>query len=245
MKTEQTDGYKTLIVAGGRMERDFALSFLCNGAQKEECTGISGEIFGHSSYDYMIAVDGGLRMLHELNLTPTDIVGDFDTVEPDLLSRYADGGKVRIHRYNPQKDNADSEIAVELAVKYGSSQIDILGGTGGRLDHTIGNLRLLGLIYRAAHGACRAFLYDSNNRVRLVDGECVIKKGEAYGKYISVLPYTQLAEGITLEGFHYPLRNHTMELFQTPTLGISNEITGQQGRILVKKGVLLVIESKD
>ena len=230
MNAERKDGYKTLIVAGGRMERDFALSFLCAGAQ---------------SYDYIIAVDGGLCALYELNITPTDIVGDFDTVEPELLSRYADSKRVRIHRYNPQKDNTDSEIAVEMAVGYGSGRIDILGGTGGRLDHTIGNVRLLGLIYRAARGACRAFLYDSNNRARLVDGECIITKEEEYGKYISVLLYTQLADGITLEGFKYPLRDHTMDLFQTPTLGISNEITGQHGRIRVKKGVLLVIESKD
>ena len=207
MNAERKDGYKTLIVAGGRMERDFALSFLCAGAQ---------------SYDYIIAVDGGLCALYELNITPTDIVGDFDTVEPELLSRYADSKRVRIHRYNPQKDNTDSEIAVEMAVGYGSGRID-----------------------RAARGACRAFLYDSNNRARLVDGECIITKEEEYGKYISVLPYTQLADGITLEGFKYPLRDHTMDLFQTPTLGISNEITGQHGRIRVKKGVLLVIESKD
>ncbi len=73
----------------------------------------------------------------------------------------------------------------------------------------------------------------------------MIKKNEAYGKYVSVFPYTQIAKGITLEGFRYPLKEHTMDLFLTPTLGISNEIVGEEGRILCHEGVLLVVESRD
>lgn len=222
------NGVKTLVVAGGRMDGEFALSFLHG-----------------KSYDKMIAVDGGLRVLHKIGVTPTDIAGDFDTVEPELLSAYGEGSGVNIRRFNPQKDDTDSEIAVNMAIEYGSTQIDIIGGTGGRLDHTIGNIRLLGLIDQAGGGKVEAFLYDHSNRVRLVRGECVIKREEVYGKYVSLLPYTQKAEGITLEGFRYPLKEHTMELFHTPTLGISNEIIAKEGRIICKKGVLLMIESRD
>ena len=220
----------TLIVSGGRMERDFALSFLLGG-----------------QWDKIIAVDGGLHVLHECKVMPTDIVGDFDTVDPELLMQYKGQEGIRIRRFQPQKDDTDSEIAVRMAIEYGSSQIDIIGGTGNRLDHTIGNIRLLGQIYQAKDTQCRkeGFLYDRNNRVRLVGEECVIQKEEAYGKYISLFPFTQTVTGITLNGFQYPLRDATMDLFTTPTLGISNEIIGKEGKISCREGVLLVIESID
>lgn len=216
---------RTLIVAGGRIDRDFALSFL------------SGK-----SYEKVIAVDGGLRTVRELQLMPTDIVGDFDTVEPELLACYEGREDIRIRRFQPQKDDTDSEIAVDMAIQYGSTGVDILGASGSRLDHTLGNIRLLGLLHRAGIPAC---IYDANNRIRLVERECVIRRQEAYGTYVSLLPFTQKAEGITLQGFRYPLTDYTMELFITPTLGISNELAAEEGRISVKNGVLLVIESKD
>lgn len=221
---------RTLIVSGGRIEKDFALSFL----EKR-------------SYQQIIAVDGGLRLLHEMGIMPTDVVGDFDTIEPEVLAQYEAREEIRIRRFNPQKDDTDSEIAVRMAIEAGSKEIDILGASGSRLDHTIGNIRLLGLIHQAGRESFKreAFIYDRNNRIRLVERECVIKREEAYGKYVSLLPFTQIVTGITLEGFKYPLKDYTMELFQSPTLGISNKISGTEGRICCQEGVLLVIESRD
>lgn len=222
----------TLIVSGGRIDKDFAFSFLED-----------------KSYSNIIAVDGGLSFLAEIGLMPTDIVGDFDTVDRALLSSYEKCEQVAIHRYCPEKDDTDSEIAVRLALEYESTQIDILGAAGTRLDHTIGNIRLLGMIYQECRQKGReeiqAFIYDANNRVRLAGRRCVIQKEEMYGKYVSLLPFTQRVEGITLAGFKYPLEKHTMDVFVSPTLGISNEITGEQGIIVSENGVLLVIESKD
>ena len=154
---------------------------------------------------------------------------------------------IRIRRFQPQKDDTDSEIAVRMAIEYGSNQIDIIGGTGNRLDHTIGNIRLLGQIYQAKDnlGKREGFLYDKNNRVRLVEKECVIRKEEEYGEYVSLFPFTQTVTGITLDGFQYPLTNATMDIFTAPTLGISNEIIEKEGKITCREGVLLVIESMD
>lgn len=227
----------TLIISGGRIDKDFALSFLEN-----------------KKYEKIIAVDGGLSFLQEIGLIPTDIVGDFDTVDKELLVTYEHQKDVLISRFQPEKDDTDSEIAVKLALEYGSTQIDILGASGTRLDHTIGNIRLLGLIHQSCKKTCNeqvygepvhAYIYDKNNRIRLVEKECVIRKAETYGKYVSILPFTQRVEGITLTGFKYPLENHMMDILETPTLGISNEIIGEEGRITTQMGILLVIESDD
>lgn len=225
-------GNNILILSGGRIEEDFALSFLES-----------------RSYQKIIAVDGGLEFLDRIGLLPTDIVGDFDTVEKGLLEKYEGLENISVHRFPPEKDDTDSEIAVKLALEYGGAQIDILGASGTRLDHTLGNIRLLGLIHRygsmPGRKTVKAYLYDKNNRVRLVEGECVIRREEAYGSYISLLPFTQRVEGITLSGFRYPLTDAAMDVLETPTLGISNEIAGEQGKIFARKGLLLVIEAKD
>lgn len=221
----------TLIVSGGRIDHDFALLFLKT-----------------RSYQRVIAVDGGLSFCAKAGVIPTDIVGDFDTVDAGLLAEYERRGEAVIRKYMPEKDDTDSEIAVKLALEYGSTQIDLIGASGTRLDHTIGNIRLLGMLHREAQKAGQriaAAIYDENNRIRLVEGELVLEKGEAYGRYVSLLPFTQRAEGITLTGFRYPLKNHTMDMFEAPTLGISNEIVAEQGKITVKSGILLLIESRD
>lgn len=221
---------RTLILSGGRIDKDFALPFLKKRV-----------------YEKIIAVDGGLRFLHEVGLHPTDIAGDFDTIDPRVLALYENREDVRIHRFNPQKDDTDSEIAVRLALEYESTYIDMLGAVGSRLDHTLGNIRLLGLIHQAGKSSFprEAYIYNRNNRVRLVEKECVLKKEETFGKYVSLLPFTQTVTGITLEGFLYPLREHTMDIFHTPTLGISNEIVEAEARITCREGVLLVIEAMD
>lgn len=60
---------------------------------------------------------------------------------------------------------------------------------------------------------------------------------------VSLLPLTTQAEGVTLEGFKYPLKEYCMT--SDNSLGVSNEITEETARITVKKGILIMIESKD
>ena len=82
---------KTVIISGGRIERDFALSFLKN------------EIF-----DQIIAVDNGLKFLYENQIRPTWIVGDFDTAAPELVEYYqrqTDPYKCTLPGYSIYSDN--------------------------------------------------------------------------------------------------------------------------------------------
>ena len=214
---------KTVIISGGRIERDFALSFLKN------------EVF-----DQIIAVDNGLKFLYENQIRPTWIVGDFDTAAPELVEYYQRQTDIPIRRFNPVKDSTDSQIAIELALELGSSEITILGGTGTRLDHVLGNIQSL-MLARKKGVSC--IILDAYNRIRLMDGVVHLKKSEQYGKYVSILAFGGAAEGITLEGFYYPLRDYTMKAGSA--LGISNEIVEEEAKISFRTGTLLVIESRD
>lgn len=216
---------KTVIISGGRIERDFALSFL------------KIEIF-----DQIIAVDNGLKFLYENQIRPTWIVGDFDTAAPELVEYYQTQTDIPIRRFNPVKDSTDSQIAIELALELGSSEITILGGTGTRLDHVLGNIQSL-MLARKKGVSC--IILDAYNRIRLMDGVVHLKKSEQYGKYVSLLPLTTEVTGVELRGFKYELTDYTFTSTGSAGLGVSNEITAEVAEIRIKTGIFVLIESRD
>ena len=216
---------KTVIISGGRIERDFALSFLKN------------EIF-----DQIIAVDNGLKFLYENQIRPTWIVGDFDTAAPELVEYYQRQTDIPIRRFNPVKDSTDSQIAIELALELRSSEITILGGTGTRLDHVLGNIQSL-MLARKKGVSC--IILDAYNRIRLMDGVVHLKKSEQYGKYVSLLPLTTEVTGVELRGFKYELTDYTFTSTGSAGLGVSNEITAEIAEIRIKTGIFVLIESRD
>ena len=216
---------KTVIISGGRIERDFALSFL-----KQE------------AFDQIIAVDNGLKFLYENQIRPTWIVGDFDTAAPELVEYYQRQTDIPIHRFNPVKDSTDSQIAIELALELGSSEITILGGTGTRLDHVLGNIQSL-MLARKKGVSC--IILDAYNRIRLMDGVVHLKKSEQYGKYVSLLPLTTEVTGVELRGFKYELTDYTFTSTGSAGLGVSNEITAEIAEIRIKTGIFVLIESRD
>ena len=80
----------------------------------------------------------GLKILNEINIKPNHIVGDFDTVKSEILDLYKEDTSIKIHKFNPIKDNTDTDIAIRLAVEFKSDEIIILGAIGTRVDHLLG-----------------------------------------------------------------------------------------------------------
>ena len=214
----------TLIVSGGRIDSDLALQ-IWNG-----------------TYAHRIGVDGGVGFCYEHQLPLTEIVGDFDTLDQNILKWYKEHTNIEIRAYNPVKDATDTQIAVELALELGSSQITILGGTGTRLDHVLGNIQTLYLPLMQGVD-CR--IVDCHNRIRLIKDRYVIRKEEQYGHYFSLIPFTTDVCGVTLKGAKYPLDGYHFTACGTGSLGVSNEISQEQVEITMESGILILIESKD
>jgi thiamine pyrophosphokinase len=59
--------------------------------------------------DFIIAVDAGLNRVNKLGIEPDLIVGDMDTVSPELLAKYPNTKKIN---YEMQKNHTDTELAV-------------------------------------------------------------------------------------------------------------------------------------
>lgn len=194
--------------------------------------------------DRIIAVDGGLVAVNQLGICPTHIVGDFDTVDAELLKQYQLEKQIVIREFQPKKDLTDGQIAIELALELGSTKMVLFGATGKRLDHLLGNLYLL---YMAEQDGACCEIVDAYNRVRLLraNQHYKIEKKTQFGRYISLLPFTDRVEGVTLIGFQYPLTDFTITRFFQPTLGISNEVVEESGDIWFSEGILICVESED
>lgn len=212
---------KTLIVSGGNVDILFLKELL-----KEK-------------YDCIIAVDKGIEALHELNIKPNYIVGDLDSVNKDIINIYRNEN-IPIQEHNPEKDYTDTELGIKLAISLKASKISLVGGIGTRLDHTLANIHIL---KHCLDNNIVCEILDTHNKVYLINHNVQIEKIKAFGKYISLIPLTTEVSGITLKGFKYPLKEYTLAIGRS--LGISNEIEDDYADIVLKEGILIVIESKD
>jgi thiamine pyrophosphokinase len=177
----------------------------------------------YTGKEYVIGVDKGLEELDKAKITPKLVIGDFDSASYDTKKKYENSPNVVI--LNPMKDLTDTHAAVNKAMELKPENITILGATGSRIDHLLGNISVLLLPLKEG---IDCFLLDEHNRVRLIEKSCTIKKS---------------ASGINLKGFLYGLDNACLSLGET--IGISNELREEEGLITVEEGYLLVMETKD
>ena len=188
----------------------------------------------------IIVGDRGLEALYQLKIIPNHVVGDFDSVSPEILEFYKKQSQIIFHTYNAEKDNTDTDIALKLAIQIKSSEITILGALGKRMDHAIANIHIL---KDALEANIPCQIIDAYNRIYLINTEKTLEKDKVYGKYISLISLTSTVEGLTLTGFKYPLNKYNLPI--GTSLGISNEIIEDIAHIEMEKGILIVIESKD
>ena len=186
-------------------------------------------------FEYVICADGGLEKTEYLNLTPNIIIGDLDSVNLNVLKRYE---QTEIVKYPAEKNFTDMELAIEHAVCKGYDEIILIGATGSRLDHSIANILLIEAYHKKS---VKIKILDNNNLVQIVTDKMEIQYKKNY--FVSIIPLTDMIEGITLEGFKYPLDD--VDVQRGSTLCISNQIVKEKGIISFRKGNALVFISKD
>ncbi|SDI51790.1 thiamine diphosphokinase [Alteribacillus bidgolensis] len=188
--------------------------------------------------DVLIGVDSGAWALLEHGFSPDAAIGDFDSVTIEQTEYIIQCSKEVISCDAYDKDKTDTEMGLEFALDKKPDSIKMFGVTGSRLDHTLANLHLL---EKALEKRIETEIIDQQNKLFLVADYKIIEK-DTYS-YVSILPMTEKAEGVTLKGFLYPL-NEAL-LLRKEALGISNKIVNKAAEIVVKSGLLLVIKSRD
>lgn len=212
---------KTLIVSGGNVEKDFFY-----------------EIYLNNKFDYIIASDRGLEILDKFDIKPNYIIGDFDSIDKEILNKYINAD-IEIKELNPEKDYTDTHMALKLAIELESKDITILGAVGTRIDHTIANIHVL---KETLDNNIECKIIDERNEIQLINRKTTLEMDKRH-KYISLIPLTTKVEGVTLKGFKYSLADATLEAGHS--IGVSNEQVEKCAEIELKEGILILIKSKD
>ena len=185
----------------------------------------------------LICADSGGAVAHTWGLKPDLLLGDMDSLDPQILAQMEAEG-IAIQSFPTAKDETDLELAIRAALGQGCRQIKILGGIGGRLDQTLGNLFLLALPRFAAVGAELSVTGEQEEIFLLRDAASLLIKGET-GDLVSLLPATAQVTGIQTANLLYPLQEET--LFFGSTRGISNVIVASPAQVSLQDGLLFVV----
>jgi thiamine pyrophosphokinase len=181
----------------------------------------------------VVAADGGVDRAATLGLAVDVVIGDLDSVSPEALAA-AEAAGARVVRHPAAKDATDLELALEEAIALGARRVLVVASAGGRLDHLLGSLLLLGA---DAYAGVELDAIVGDALVHVVRGERAIS-GER-GQVVSLLALGGAAAGVSTDGLEYPLDDETLD--PGSSRGISNVFVGSEARVRVATGVLLAV----
>ncbi|GIP19905.1 MULTISPECIES: thiamine diphosphokinase [Paenibacillus] len=188
--------------------------------------------------DFIIGADKGALFLVQNGIKPDIAVGDFDSVTAEELELVRQSCGEIIVCDPVDKNLTDTELAFDMAIDQQAPEVIMIGAMGSRQDHSLSNIQMM---LRGLQHQVVSSIIDEHNYITLTGSSLVVE--DRGFTYVSLLPLTPEVTGITLSGFMYPLQDATIKMGQS--LGISNRLTGQQGKIQIESGLLLVIQSKD
>lgn len=163
------------------------------------------------------------------------VVGDFDSTKTRAFP-----SRAKIVRVPAEKDETDTQLALNIALEGGADEIYIVGGLSGRLDHTLANLGLLEVL---SDIGVYATICDGYNRVRYLKPRSSLLVPKSEYKYFGLILAGKEAKGVTIDGAKYPLSGSKLTR-NDPSFAISNEVTGSCAMVSTRAGGLFVIESK-
>ncbi len=176
------------------------------------------------SAEFVIAADGAANRLSLIGSTPDLIVGDLDSVWPDVPGQ-------RFHVVD--QDHTDCEKLLEQVARQGADSLTLIGVEGDRLDHVLATL-----------SACAA----SNLNVRLVlrrqIGHLVrgaLTIGCRPDSLVSLMPITPCS-GVTFSGVAWPLAGADLE--PGKLVSVSNRAVEEKIGVTIASGVALLLTER-
>ncbi len=180
-----------------------------------------------NDYTLVISVDGGYDICEKMSIKPQYLIGDLDSTKKVDFD-------CEVIKFDKDKDYTDLDLAIEFALKQKATFIDIIGATGNRLDHFLGNLAVL------------ERLHDSNVKGRIIDEKNIINISSSkityknISDYVSVLPIT---DSVIFSCFDLKYEVMMCETKRQQTLGISNESSSTEFTIEIHRGKAFIIQS--
>jgi len=175
----------------------------------------------------IIACDGAICKLHEQGIRPDAVVGDLDSIPTEMRKIYAD----RLHQTKEQDTNDLTKSAM-LARSLGYKSVLILGATGLREDHTLGNISLLARYMDWFD--CVEILSDYG-RFTPINKSCTLTS--VAGQQVSIFAMDNQTR-ITTKGLRWDV---TDRIFSTWWQGTLNEAANTEFSLTFPAGSKLII----
>lgn len=171
------------------------------------------------SQDYLLdsdiyAVDKGLEICNSLDLTVKKIIGDFDSVNPEILNHYPISLR---HHYPKDKNQSDAEIAIQIALEEKYQEIFLLNADGARVDHFLFNALLLFM------APIQLKMITSTGTLMALKEQKIVQFQLQANTTFSLIPLEKCT-GVTISGCKFPLKNTQLHL---TTLSLSNIALGE------------------
>ena len=166
--------------------------------------------------DMVICCDRAAENLITSGRDPEFIVGDMDSISEYLIKRIGH----RLRKISDQETN-DLTKAFHVAMEYAPSAIHILGATGRREDHTLGNISLL-LEYKSEAPACDIDMVSDYGRFVATNGQRTFQS--VPGQEISIFAFDPTLR-MSATGLEYPLDGVIFDSLWKATL---NKATGSE-----------------
>ena len=176
------------------------------------------------SAPYVVCCDGAADRYIATGRLPDAIVGDGDSISAENREKFAH----LLHIISEQESN-DQTKAVRYLLEHGMRRIAIVGATGRREDHTIGNISLLIEYARKGSEVCS---FTDHGVFVPCNGTTTHKCRK--GQQVSIFSIT--ARDLSAEGLLYPIYD-----FNNWWQGTLNECTGDEFTINAKGEYLLFI----
>ncbi|ENZ01744.1 thiamine pyrophosphokinase [Clostridium thermobutyricum] len=188
---------------------------------------------------FIIGVDKGCNVLYKYNITPNLIVGDFDSGDLKVVEYFKNTG-IEVRKYSTHKDYTDTHLAYNIAKELGDvKKIYLLGATGTRFDHSLGNL---GLFLNSLEDEIYLEIVDDNNIMFIVDKKTTIKNRK--NKVLSFHGLSDEVKNFTIKNAKYELERYNLKLLEPRA--ICNEfLDGEDVQIDFDSGKILVMLTND
>lgn len=177
----------------------------------------------------IVCCDGAAEKLIANGFVPDAIVGDMDSLSTDFQNQYRN----IIHR-DPDQETNDLTKAFDYTLTLSPDKIYILGATGLREDHTLGNISLL-TSYSEKTGVPVEMCTDYGKFLSIEgDVEISMKKGDQISLF-ALDPQTRIIS----EGLKFPLKE---VIFDSWWKGTLNEASSDTVRLRINMGKVIVFQ---
>jgi thiamine pyrophosphokinase len=175
--------------------------------------------------DMVVCCDGAAEKLVAHNLEPGIIIGDLDSVSPELRKRYRN-----ILVQDSDQETNDLTKAVNWCIAAGIGEVTIVGATGIREDHTLGNISLLADYTNEID----AVMLTDTGSFRVYDRSVTIDSRP--GQQVSLFSIDPLLK-VTSTGLKYPLHSLILHSWWRGTLNEASDLKFslqfEGGRVIV------------